>query len=308
MEIRKNIFGSKPEAEAFWKIIDKWGPDYFIFPSLPLSNILSISGEELSDEDRKYFYSASVDYTLCTQEGSPLLSIEFDGMGRGFSRNGEYVASEIDVPRTRKRTMKFKLDLAEISGYPLVVISGEELKILRGNDSLTILDGIIGQHIATDKNKKVLGEAHNKIVEKAKNLPREKADDYIQNYITNIWSDCEIENDPIVRASVEYANECYEYGYHLVQCEYLDGPDVPSFQCPLEIDQLEERVEAIMNASKLGCRVTIGKKGENLAVGEVFVRNINTIGVVSGSLAKNVAEFIAYKKAARVLQKRQRNM
>ena len=34
----------------------------------------------LSSEERSFVFKTSVDYTLCTKQGQPLVSVEFDGM------------------------------------------------------------------------------------------------------------------------------------------------------------------------------------------------------------------------------------
>ena len=72
----------------------------------------------------------SIDYTLCTKDGQPILSIEFDGLGEGFSRQGEYHQQTATVDPYRKLKMDFKLRIARNEAYPFFVVSFEESVVL----------------------------------------------------------------------------------------------------------------------------------------------------------------------------------
>ena len=77
-----------------------------------------------------YFFKTSMDYVLCTNEGRPLLAIDFDGMGRGFDRDGEYVQIEATKDRYRKSKFDFKLRYAIDNGFPYHIVASEEFNYL----------------------------------------------------------------------------------------------------------------------------------------------------------------------------------
>lgn len=91
MKVRSSVFGSGSEKELFSTLNTHWVQKFDLFPSLPFACIINIDDTNLSDREKNFLYKTSVDYTLCTKESKPLVSVEFDGLGHGFSKNGEYV-------------------------------------------------------------------------------------------------------------------------------------------------------------------------------------------------------------------------
>jgi hypothetical protein len=93
MKIKRSIFGSPPEYKLFISLQNRWSHNFDLWPSLPFSSIVELDQTEpsLKENERKFFFNTNIDYTLCTKDGLPILSIEFDGLGKGFSRNGEYI-------------------------------------------------------------------------------------------------------------------------------------------------------------------------------------------------------------------------
>jgi hypothetical protein len=96
----------------------------------------------------RFFYSTNVDYTFADLSDPPLFSVEFDGIGGGYSRNGEYVAVRETEDPNRPWKMGFKLRSAQRASYPLLVVSFDEVVTLDAEDELTLLDAIIGQFLA----------------------------------------------------------------------------------------------------------------------------------------------------------------
>jgi hypothetical protein len=76
------------------------------------------------------------------------LSIEFDGMGRGFSRNGEYMEISPSDDKYRKLKFDLKLKISTQTGYPYFIVSYKETENLEPGLNLTIVDGIIGKVLA----------------------------------------------------------------------------------------------------------------------------------------------------------------
>ena len=135
MKIRKSIFGSKSEYGLFRTLQNRWSKNFDLWPSLPFSNIVELDKYEpsLSSKEREFFYNTNIDYTLCTKDGSPVLSIEFDGLGKGFSRNGEYIQIEESLDPYRKLKFDLKITIANKLDYPFYVIAFEESEVLEPN-------------------------------------------------------------------------------------------------------------------------------------------------------------------------------
>lgn len=87
MSVRRTIFDSHNERELFVAIDSYWSSRGFaLYPSLPFSNVFDNRQFELSPEEKSFLLKTSLDYTLCTRDGKPLVSVEFDGLCHGFSR------------------------------------------------------------------------------------------------------------------------------------------------------------------------------------------------------------------------------
>ena len=81
--------------ELYRTLRTNW-PRWAIYPQLPFQAIIDFeSSPSLSEKERAFLRHTSVDYTFCGKEDRPILSIEFDGLGDGFSRHAEYVQKEI---------------------------------------------------------------------------------------------------------------------------------------------------------------------------------------------------------------------
>ena len=97
------------------------------------------------------FWTGSFDFTLCEESsGRPVLSVEFDGMGDGFSRDGSYVigpSAYLKGYDLEKRSLKMntKLRFAKEAGYPLIVVSSPEVEELAGEEMAMALNAVLGE-------------------------------------------------------------------------------------------------------------------------------------------------------------------
>ena len=146
MSVKKSVFGSKSEERGFRSIEHTWGEDYAIYPQFPWSGLFT--PDPNWKDTTNLFFKTSVDYVFCEKGGRPLLAIDFDGMGRGFDRNGEYVQTEATSDRFRKVKFDFKLQWAKKEGLPYYIVSSEEFARLGKDVHLTVVDGIIGSTLA----------------------------------------------------------------------------------------------------------------------------------------------------------------
>ncbi len=147
----KTIFGSKSEKENFRKLVSHWEKYVAIYPQVSVKNVIGYDELEQLPMPKKaieYLKKTEFDYVVCEKDsGAPIIAIEFDGIGHGFSRNGEYFSKviPIDAPN-RKIKLDNKLEACTFTDTPLVIISYDECK-LNNEDQIMIIDAIIGQAI-----------------------------------------------------------------------------------------------------------------------------------------------------------------
>ena len=132
MRISKSIFDSNAEREAFLALESRWSPKVRPYPQLPLAKLIKLDkDDQLTPGQRQYFFATNVDYTFCVDGGQPLFSVEFDGIGGGYSSNGKYHQARSTVDPYRRLKMDFKLRVSREVGYPLVVVSFDQLHSAR---------------------------------------------------------------------------------------------------------------------------------------------------------------------------------
>jgi hypothetical protein len=151
VKVRATVFDSKAEEKVFRALQSRWSSELVLYPSLPLAKLISLEEDDrLPANEQRFFYQTNVDYTFCTPAGRPLFSVEFDGLGGGFSKVGVYIPYRTTKDRSRKWKLNTKLRFAAAVRYPLMVVSFEEVRSF-DDESITILDGIIGQFLAKHK-------------------------------------------------------------------------------------------------------------------------------------------------------------
>jgi hypothetical protein len=108
LKVRRTVFDSLSERDVFRALESRWSPTLALYPSLPLSKIVDLEASDgLSESARRYFYATNVDYTFCEADGRPLLSVEFDGIGHGFSRDARYVEGRSTIDPKREWKLNF---------------------------------------------------------------------------------------------------------------------------------------------------------------------------------------------------------
>ena len=163
MRRRDGISDSDAEGRIFERLDTWWSDRFFVAPLLPLTKLFDIASDEVSCEQWRFYLNTDVDFTIC-EKGTlrPIASIEFDGLGGGFSRDGRYIPER--TPREdpqRGPKLLLKLRIAEDVDFPFLVVSYPETLVLAGGEYLTILDGIVaqlvGEHYFQDKLDEFLG-------------------------------------------------------------------------------------------------------------------------------------------------------
>ena len=320
MKVKESVFGSKPERRLYMSLESIWKSKYNIYHNLPYTNIIDISDakiyeysdaaktkivfRDLTEEEKGYLYKTSVDFTLCEKgTDKPLLSIEFDGLGYGFSHDDEYV--EVYPSRDPKRKVKLdtKLRLANTLCFPFVVVSYDEHKYLGGGFKFTILDGIIGKLLA-DRQFRLRFEAQKQGFEQEiKSMDftsKSEEQDYIDDWIMGLETEAELENDIIDREATTLETKIGRLVHKwTMSVEGFEEPPAPVLKGLYDTDTLKRRIEHYNNPEvKIGCKVTFQCKSGNVnykdVSAEVLIRNF---GMAAVSVAQNIARLLAASKA-----------
>jgi hypothetical protein len=144
------IFGSNSELRAF-EAIDRHLPDgWRLYGNTPLSQVVEIRREELTQKKWAFYLKASVDFVLTNVRHEPVLAIEFDGLGDGYTSGKKYVLDrQVEDDPYRELKTTFKIEACYAVGLPLIVISFEEIKGVGSDDVLSLVNSMIGMHIAS---------------------------------------------------------------------------------------------------------------------------------------------------------------
>jgi hypothetical protein len=306
MAVRKTIFGSHSERELFVSIDSYWSTRGFVlYPSLPFASIFDITKLDVTPEEKSFLLKTSVDYTLCTKEGRPVVSVEFDGISHGFSRHGRYVAVRPAPRNDPRRAWKLdvKLRLATEEDYPLLVVSYHEKNQVAEDVHLTILDGMIGRVLAKREFSRRLQSLVDDHEEELAEVPPDDADEYIQNLAIGLEVEVDLSWNPIALASAETHGELVRRGLsssHRVR--YLDPPgvpDAPRHGTPGFVEAFKARVVALERATWVGCSFTYRTRLGDVSA-EAWVRNTAHAGVTPLSLAEDVAGLLAGLRALKL--------
>ena len=297
MKVRKVIFGSKSERELFNVLHSHWSKQFDLCPSLPLASILDVGDESLSDGERGLVYKTSVDDTLCTKQGGPLISVEFDGMCHGFSKAGEFIQV---VPSSndpnRKRKLDLKLRLCNAVGYPLLVVSYDEKNPIGEGTTLTIVDGLIGQVLANRQFRDTLGQTLEANRGWFEPVPSHEQHEVIQELVIDAEVLAALAWNPLAKKAAQLEHEAWEKGlWKSHSVESLSDPELPISADILADPEATERfIEVIQNTQfrRMGCRMT-AKTPEGDVTETAWVRNFDGYaGVSPGGLAEDIATLI----------------
>lgn len=91
MKKATTIFGSNSERRAFETINKHLPSGWRLYGNTPLSQIVEIRKVELTEKKWNYYLKASVDFVLTNPTHKPVLAIEFDGLGEGYSSGKRYI-------------------------------------------------------------------------------------------------------------------------------------------------------------------------------------------------------------------------
>jgi len=304
VKVRESIFGSKSEAKAFKTLLSRWSPNLSLYPSLPLANLVEIEAGELKPKERDFYLKTSVDYTFCAPDGRPILSMEFDGLGGGFSRGAEYLQERETPDRYRKLKLDFKLQVANQVGYPLIVISSDEMEPVDNDECLTILDGIVGAFLSSRDTSRRLDEMLREKRSELEGMHPEMAHSLFQDLVLHAETDAEFANDLFVKEGAHYQAICFQGGIpYSHEVEWLEDPPCTLSGDIWDPQWLSARIKHLQQVKRVGCRVIVHARKVSI-VRTVWMRNVEASGISPISIARNIAEYLAFKQASRVLRHR----
>ena len=272
-----------------------------VYPQIPLSAIFT--PDTNWKDSSNFFFKTSVDYVLCTNEGRLILAIDFDGLGGGFDRDGEYVQVEATQDRFRKRKFDIKLRLSQQNDFPYHIVSSEEFSHFGTGIELTVVDGIIGTVLA---RKDFLDRALSFLQEHAEeieNQPDWYKSEFVDELLTGLEVDCEAEHSKIFLKTCEIMDQVHSItgtSYYRYRYRWFEEPRCPHVNWSpwKNPEALERRLEAMKRVEVWGCEVTLS----HTPVGEVSeiakVRNV----VNSVFLAMEIAKLLTWSKLLRLLQ------
>lgn len=291
------IFGSNSELRAY-EAIDRHLPSgWRLYANTPLSQIVEVRREELTERKWDVYLKASVDFVLTGPKHEPVLAIEFDGLGEGYSSGERYVLKRrVDNDPYRELKMSFKLDTCYAVGLPLIVISFEETRDISPDDMLSVVNSMIGMHIATREYQATIEEWDREGKGAGKTFEEILWDDSVLRTRLNF------QHDPVLSRLEANWEEFQKLGATW-RMSSVSNPDI--------LTALREK----KTFASVGCRHAIeGGKLQTPVVITVWVRNfagaemgasldsefIPTHGINPLKVAENIAWYLGQKRAIEV--------
>jgi hypothetical protein len=304
MRVSTSIFDSKAEREAFLALESRWSPKIRPYPQLPLAKLVKLdASDELTAGEERFFYATNVDYTFCVDDGRPLFSVEFDGIGGGYSSSGKYRQARGTGDPHRQLKMDFKLRVSDQVRYPLVVVSFDELQALDGKESLTILDGIVAQFVTRREEDALFKELVDDHTDMIEQLTGSERDEYMQDLVLQAGVLAELEHDPIAIARMEAQQEAGRFGLSGHRKEWVFDPPLPDLSggWPPSVESFKARIDGWEKAERVGVQAEV-QTPLGTVVKTVWLRNVgHGSGLTPHLIAEEVALMLAFRSAVAIM-------
>ncbi len=289
--IRKSVFGSRSERNLYATLTSRWSNRFNVYPNLPFLNIIEVKKNELPVFDFEVLKKSSVDYTLCTKDDAPVLSIEFDGLGYGFSRDGKYVPVVYDIPDPyRQEKMNRKLRAADKANYPLVILSYFEKEPIGKDLQITLVDGIIGQILSRRRFDELMNERLKEEPDILSRLSKREMDDLIDG----IEIEADFEENPLSRKAAIAEVEAVKRGLlKRWSFHYFEEPTAPDLlSWPPDPESLSRRIDALRNAEWIGARIVSDTPSGIVLETAAKIRSISGHGVSPLILVEDIVRLL----------------
>jgi hypothetical protein len=186
-----------------------------------------------------------------------------------------------------------------------MVVSFEEARSF-DDDSITILDGIIGQFLAKHKRDDYI-EIPSELWEEYAGLGEYgewARDELIQDALMGAEVISKLENDPLARRAAQEEHAALRGGGGY-STEWLYDPPLPDAlplprlvsSGPEYMANFRARLAAWGKATRVGCRVTVNTTSGRVEQ-TVWARNVgHELGVSPEVVVENAAKYLAFKRA-----------
>ena len=307
MAVRKSVFGSKGEERGFRSIEHTWDEEYRVFPQLPFSWLFE--PDPGWRDTANLFFKTSIDYVLCTKAGRPLLAIDFDGLGRGFDRDGQYIQVEETRDPHRKLKFDFKLRYAKKNDFPYYVVASEEFRRLDKEIELTAMDGIIGAVLAGidfEEHIESLVEENREAID---NLPPDEQYEYTQDLVLQQEVMSDLDHNLVTQRVLEFREQIQAISGSWSWREehrHYEEPELPNLEGRGVLGSLKgatARLAAMSEVERVGCVFTLSDTPVGEVSDIVWIRNVGSYSQ-SLTLVRKFAELLACNKLLRLLRKR----
>jgi hypothetical protein len=304
MKPRSTIFDSRSEREIFRAITGSWEPSYRVYPHIPYTSLIELDERMLQAVELSFLHKTTVDFVLTDAEGGPLLGIEFDGLGRGYSRDGQYLGF-VDTPRDRARPWKLRLKtrVANDAQFPFIVVSYDEMALLDRNKDLIILHGVIGSFLSSKHLSARLAELVSENEDRLAEMSSGDAHDEIQDMILAAEIDLDMEWNPVTRRGVELQTEIRRVDPSARwRYSYLESPPRPSHCSPWLPDFKPDTLKQWWdNIERLGCEYIVTTRC-GVVARAVWVRNYQGVHLTPFGMLEELAQVVALNEALTLLR------
>jgi hypothetical protein len=300
MAVKKNVFASRSERDNYYKLVRIWGSDYQIHHNLPFLNVFdtnnlidiqdnsNITPIILTPIEINRLKKTSIDFTICDKEDSPILCIEFDGLQQGFNVGATYYPDRLIYSPNpwRREITELKLRVARGSFFPFFVIGSKQFRDISENVKMTIVDGIIGEVLASKESHKTINDFS---IEKL-SIPAEEFDqmspqdqhEMIQNWVWYVEIESEFNNNPIVKLRWQMERELNINGFSI---ENLTYPSIAPGD-----------KQGFNNIILHGNRITYDTTDFGKISGDCWLPNFNMPGFSGWGLSEDIAAIVALNK------------
>lgn len=299
IKARSSIYDSKSEKGVFERLKSTWSPHLELYPELPLAKILSLEeSDRLTESERRFFYSTNVDFTFCEPGGKPFLSVEYDGLGGGFSRGWTYVAERRTIDENRGWKLNFKLGCARDAFYPLIVLSADETEPLAEDDSLSLLDGIVGSCLANRRMHDILDELVKDSREELDSLTGWEKDELCQDLVLQAEVAAKMQYDimSMETSKLQLLVQGSKWGSHP-----LREPEGTYPTDMLDANGLKKSIGDQQAAERVGTRVNVDLPNGVTILRTVWMRNFGwDAGFMPETITRQAAEYLAFRQASEI--------
>jgi hypothetical protein len=299
MAVRKNVFGSNTERTNYDKLKTMWDRDYDLYPNLPFLmvfqgttifdlNVFPPTSEELSGKEYDRLKKTSIDYTLCSKAGEPIICVDFDGLQEGHNVGTSYRPKYPSDP-WRDEMIRLKLRVAHGNLFPYFVVGSRQFSDLTREARLTIVDGVIGEVLAKRYMSRRFAQGFD-----CTEMGWSKEDfammsDYEQREILENWGvGVEVEAiytlNPIYQRVAALSDELGTHGCFKRFLETAKGKAAKSSA---------ERVKFLNERSSIGAECILHTKDLGDIRGAVWIPNFRTPEFTGLGLVQEIAHLIA---------------